>query len=186
MKGFLIPVAVAALLLGAPAATADDHHDNNGHMDNGHMDAGPRDKGHDNRMNGSMQNMSGPMKGGTMSGPPHGDNNVHGNAMMGEMHRGPRVHRNFDVRTYQRNFTAPRRFHADRYVAPRGYVYRRWVFGQRLPPIYFARNYWLLDFGAFGLMVPPPGCVWVRYGPDALLIDQYSGEIIRVAYGVFY
>jgi len=31
-----------------------------------------------------------------------------------------------------------------------------------------------------------PGYVWVRYGPDALLIDTYTGEIIQVRYDVFW
>jgi Ni/Co efflux regulator RcnB len=31
-----------------------------------------------------------------------------------------------------------------------------------------------------------PGTVWVRYGDDALLIDQYTGEVIQVAYGIFW
>lgn len=35
-------------------------------------------------------------------------------------------------------------------------------------------------------MAPPPDAVWVRYGPDALLVDRMTGEIIRVQYGVFY
>jgi len=34
-------------------------------------------------------------------------------------------------------------------------------------------------------MAPPDGYVWVRYGDDALLIDEYSGDIIQVEYDVF-
>ena len=48
------------------------------------------------------------------------------------------------------------------------------------------RNYWLMDFLMYGLDEPPAGYVWVRYGPDALLIDEYDGEIVEVEYGVFY
>lgn len=86
----------------------------------------------------------------------------------------------------RRNVVAVHRFHAGLYRAPPGYQYRRWVFGERLPAIYYARDYWLTDFLAFGLFGPPDGYVWVRYGPDALLIDEYTGEIIQVDYGVFY
>ncbi len=37
-----------------------------------------------------------------------------------------------------------------------------------------------------GLEAPPPGCVWVRYGPDLLLVQRYSGQIVDVIYGAFY
>jgi Ni/Co efflux regulator RcnB len=52
--------------------------------------------------------------------------------------------------------------------------------------VFFAQDYWIYDFGDYGLPYPPPGAVWVRYGPDALLIDRYTGEIIEVIYGLFY
>ena len=91
-----------------------------------------------------------------------------------------------NVRNFHRNFNAPRRFHADAYLQPQGYQYRHWGYGERLPQIYFMRNYWIMDFLMYGLDEPPPGYVWVRYGPDALLIDQYDGEIVEVVYGVYY
>jgi len=95
------------------------------------------------------------------------------------------VTRQTDVTTLRRNVTATRQFHAGVYRAPPGFVYRRWAFGQSLPAIYFARNYWLDNYIAFGLFAPPAGLVWVRYGPDALLINSNTGEIIQVEYGVF-
>ena len=52
--------------------------------------------------------------------------------------------------------------------------------------MFFGQNYWLYDYSDYGLPYPPPGAAWVRYGPDALMIDQYSGEIIEVVYGAFY
>jgi|SRR5579862_245771 len=90
------------------------------------------------------------------------------------------------VARLRKNVVAVHRFHAGPYRAPRGYVYRRWAFGERLPGIYFAPAFWITDFLAFDLFAPPDGYVWVRYGPDALLIDRYTGEIIQVDYGVFY
>ena len=97
-------------------------------------------------------------------------------------HRAPRA----EVARFRKNIVAVHRFHAGLYRAPRGYVYRRWVFGERLPGIYFATDFWITDFLAFDLFAPPDGLVWVRYGPDALLIDRYTGEIIQVDYGVFF
>lgn len=96
------------------------------------------------------------------------------------------VHHSARVARLRRNVHARHRFHAGIYRAPRGYRYRRWHFGQFLPGIYWNRNYWITDFLAFGLFAPPPGYVWVRFGPDALLIDEYTGEIIQVDYGVFF
>jgi Ni/Co efflux regulator RcnB len=36
-----------------------------------------------------------------------------------------------------------------------------------------------------GLIDPPYGYVWVRYGPDALLVNVENGLILSVMYGVF-
>jgi Ni/Co efflux regulator RcnB len=81
---------------------------------------------------------------------------------------------------------APRHFQAGAYRPPQGFVSRQWRYGDRLPRAYYARNYWLTNFLLYGLFAPPPGLVWVRVGPDALLIDEYTGEIVRVEYGAFY
>jgi Ni/Co efflux regulator RcnB len=114
-----------------------------------------------------------------MRGPDnHGADN-HGPGM-----RGPAPHQDFS--SFHRNFNAPHRFHASGYARPNGWYAHHWTFGETLPALFWTRNYWLSDFGDYGLMPPPPGTVWVRDGADALLIDQYSGEIIQVAYNVFY
>lgn len=93
-------------------------------------------------------------------------------------------HSNFD--RFRRNLQSQHRFRVAKYHAPRHHQYRRWSFGQRLPAAYWARNHWLANALVYGLFAPPPGLVWVRYGPDALLVDQYTGEIVQVRYGVFY
>jgi Ni/Co efflux regulator RcnB len=87
---------------------------------------------------------------------------------------------------YRRNYEAPRRFRIGIYHGPRGFHYRRWSYGEYLPSSYYARPFWLLNAIAYGLFSPPPGLIWVRYGDDALLIDQYTGEIVQVRYDVFY
>lgn len=104
------------------------------------------------------------------------------NAMRGGSMRGP--DRNF--RAFQRNFTAPHRFHAAGYRRPRGWYPHHWVFGEILPRLFWSEDYWLGDYMDFGLEPPPPGTVWVRDGYDALLIDRFTGEIIQVDYNVFY
>jgi len=91
-----------------------------------------------------------------------------------------------NYRNYHQNFRASQRFRAGAYRRPPGYFARRWSWGQTLPVAFWARDYWLTDFYAYDLPPPPYGATWVRVGDDALLIDQYTGEIIEVNYGVFY
>jgi len=93
--------------------------------------------------------------------------------------------RTFDRGTYQRNTTASRHFHWQSYNQPSGYYYRRWTFGQVLPSIFWAQDYWLTDYWMFDLPVPPYGYVWVRYNDDALLVNNQTGEVLQVVYGLF-
>jgi Ni/Co efflux regulator RcnB len=103
-----------------------------------------------------------------------------------ERPRGAEVRpQHLDRPSYNHNFNATRGFRIGPYQPPQGYRYHRWVYGNILPRIYWSRNYWLLDYWLFGLDVPPFGFEWVRYGPDALLIDVNSGEVIQVIYGRF-
>jgi Ni/Co efflux regulator RcnB len=87
---------------------------------------------------------------------------------------------------FHQNFNAPRHFHAAAYRSPPGWYSHHWVFGEFLPVAFWARSYWLTNYMAYALAPPPYGAVWVRVGDDALLVDQDSGEVITVEYGVFY
>ena len=71
-------------------------------------------------------------------------------------------------------------------MRPNGWFERRWTYGQRFPRGWYGRQYWITNFMAFGLFAPPYGYEWVRYGNDALLINTYTGVIVRVEYGLFY
>jgi len=91
------------------------------------------------------------------------------------------------IMKFRANIRAPHRYHFARvYVRPAGWYPHRWVFGERLPAVFFAPDFFILDFAAYGLIAPWPGYQWVRYGDDALLIDLETGEVIRVEYDVFY
>jgi Ni/Co efflux regulator RcnB len=92
---------------------------------------------------------------------------------------------NINLSTYRKAVTASRHFRAGAYRAPQHYSYRRYNIGERLDAEYYARDYWLTDFAAYDLVAPPDGYVWVRFGPDALLIDEDTGEVLQVEYGVF-
>jgi Ni/Co efflux regulator RcnB len=90
------------------------------------------------------------------------------------------------INSLRLNVQASHHFHHGNYNAPRGYQYRHWSYGERLPHWYFIREYWITDYWDYGLFDPPPGLIWVRVGDDALLIDEISGDIVQVDYGVFY
>jgi len=77
------------------------------------------------------------------------------------------------------------RFRGSRWSWPRGYGYQRWWIGGILPAIFLSQAYWFDDYSDLGFGPPPYGCEWVRYGPDLLLVDIDSGQIVDVEYGVF-
>jgi Ni/Co efflux regulator RcnB len=82
-------------------------------------------------------------------------------------------------------FRTTRRFHVAPRPQPRGWYYRSWTYGQFLPLAWLLPTYYL-NWGAYGLPEPPIGCEWVQEGPDALLIDVWTGEVLSVYRGVFY
>ncbi len=92
---------------------------------------------------------------------------------------------NLDRGYYGHHFQTDRIYHVGPYHAPPDFVYRRWVVGAILPPPFWGRDYWLSDYWLFGLDIPPVGYEWVRYGPDALLIDTNNGSVVQVVYGMF-
>jgi Ni/Co efflux regulator RcnB len=111
-----------------------------------------------------------------------GPRNTHGTMQSG----GGRGGAHHDWSRYHRTVTASHRYHFGTYRRPRGWVDRRWAVGAFLPSLFWAQQYWINSYYDFGLPPPPPGARWVRYGSDALLIDDYTGEIIQVVYGIFY
>lgn len=119
--------------------------------------------------------------GGTVMGGSHTGGTVFGTRPP-NWNRYPRT---FDRGTYQRNYSAPRHYHWQSYNRPSGWYYRRWVFGQIFPRIFWGRDYWLTDYWMFDLPVPPYGYVWVRYGDDALLVNKRTGRVLQVVYDLF-
>ncbi|QQP95484.1 RcnB family protein [Lysobacter enzymogenes] len=91
----------------------------------------------------------------------------------------------FDRGYFAHNFQARRGYRIGPWRAPPGFVYRRWSYGEFLPRAYWGPEFVLADFWLFGLDIPPVGYEWVRYGPDALLIDLRSGEVVQTVYDNF-
>jgi Ni/Co efflux regulator RcnB len=91
-----------------------------------------------------------------------------------------------DRRGFGQDFRSQRRYQFGQYQRPSGWYAHSWRNGEILPSLFWAQNYWLNDYWMFGLSPPPYGYVWVRNGPDALLIDRTTGAIVEVIDGVFY
>ncbi|HFF3760843.1 RcnB family protein [Stenotrophomonas maltophilia] len=86
---------------------------------------------------------------------------------------------------YRHNFRADHAFRIGPYHPPVGFQYRRWHYGEILPRPFWVGDYILNDFWLFDLDFPPVGYEWVRFGPDALLINTGNGEIVQTVYGRF-
>jgi len=76
--------------------------------------------------------------------------------------------------------------HVAPFVYPRGWGYWRWVIGAVLPPLFLASAYYYSGWAALGLPPPQPGFQWVRYGPDLLLVNVTTGQVVDTVYGAFY
>ena len=157
------------------AAAPQNRGDNRGDRNNG-FDRDRNDGRGDNRNDrGNWQGRQG------------GNNGYNGfNNNRGRGGYGGQRHDFSGFRDYHRDFRASRRFRGPDYRRPAGWYDHRWTFGEFLPSAFWARDYWLSDYGSYDLPPPPYGATWVRVGNDALLVDQDSGEVITVEYGVFY
>ena len=78
------------------------------------------------------------------------------------------------------------RYRGPVYVHPRGYTYRPWAVGNRLPQPYFSNRYWIGNPGYYRLPPAFPGTRWVRIGRDALLIDLRAGVVVRAVRGLYW
>ena len=78
------------------------------------------------------------------------------------------------------------RYRAGLFRYPTGYGYRRWSRGQILPILFLSAAYYFTNYAVLGLDPPPYGYQWVRYGPDVLLVNIRTGQIMDVEYNVFY
>jgi Ni/Co efflux regulator RcnB len=100
-----------------------------------------------------------------------------------DQRRDARDHRQAQQRAYERYQRAERRYNAPRWQQPRGYSYRTYSYGQRLPSAYNA--YVINDYSRYGLRAPPRGYHYVRNGNDVVLAAVAGGLITAVIAGLF-
>jgi hypothetical protein len=121
----------------------------------------------------------GPVVGGPIHGPVHGP--VGGPVRVGV--GGPHAPFLFHGRPFAWH---PVRFPRP-WVYPPGYAYRLWAVGAVLPPLFWAANspYFYAGWADMGLPPPDPGFQYVQYGPDLLLVNVATGEVVQVFPGAF-
>jgi hypothetical protein len=92
--------------------------------------------------------------------------------------RGPYVFRGQSFAWHPVRFPRP-------WVYPSGYGYRLWAVGAVLPALFLAPTYYYTGWGDMGLPPPDPGFQYVQYGPDLLLVNLATGEVVEVFPGSF-
>lgn len=72
------------------------------------------------------------------------------------------------------------------YAVPRGFSYRPFAVGYRVPPAFIGRPYWVDNPRYYRLPPAYRGARWVRYGPDALLVQIGNGLVLQAVRGVWF
>lgn len=69
---------------------------------------------------------------------------------------------------------------------PPGYGYRLWGVGAILPPLFWqSPTYYYAGWAGMGLPPPDPGFQYVQYGPDLLLVNVSTGQVVQTFPGAF-
>lgn len=72
------------------------------------------------------------------------------------------------------------------WVYPPGYGYRPWGVGAILPPLFWSTpTYYYTGWAAMGLPPPDPGYQYIQYGPDLLLVNVATGQVVQSFPGAF-
>jgi hypothetical protein len=97
----------------------------------------------------------------------------------GPFHPGPFVFHGHPFAWHPVHFPHP-------WVYPPGYGYRLWGVGAILPPLFWSTpTYYYTGWAGMGLPPPDPGFQYVQYGPDLLLVNVTTGQVVQVFPGAF-
>ncbi|HWA88966.1 MAG TPA: RcnB family protein [Rhizomicrobium sp.] len=178
--------ALALALTAAPALAAPEHHNNNSN-NRQHRTVVHREVHRTPQRHTTVTRRVTPHRTVvTRRTTAHHETTVHRKVTVapGRNHLAPG--RNHPVAGFHWTRRAPHRYRIGTWHAPRGFAYRRFAIGERIPAVLLAADFFLTGYAAYGLEAPPPGYIWVRDGDDAVLVDRYTGEVIAVEYDVFY
>ncbi|MDE2420632.1 MAG: RcnB family protein [Gammaproteobacteria bacterium] len=103
----------------------------------------------------------------------------------GQDHRGGDRSQWHDNRGGNPNWQGQRYRAPNPYFRPHGYQVRHWRGGDRLPPAYRGRQYYV-DYRYYHLNPPPRGYRWVRVDNDVVLAAITTGVILSVVQGLYY
>ncbi|PZN94472.1 MAG: hypothetical protein DCF31_09610 [Alphaproteobacteria bacterium] len=78
------------------------------------------------------------------------------------------------------------RYRGPAFIHPRGFGYRPWGVGYRVPPAYFNNRYFIGNPGFYRLPPARYGTRWIRVGPDALLIRRGDGLVLHAVRGLYW
>lgn len=121
----------------------------------------------------------GPPGGPHMAGPMHPGPMHPGPFHPGPFHPGPFVFHGHPYAWHPVHFPHP-------WVYPPGYAYRLWGVGAILPPLFWRTpTYYYTGWAALGLPPPDPGFQYVQYGPDLLLVNVSTGQVVQAFPGAF-
>lgn len=121
----------------------------------------------------------GPPGGPHMAGPMHSGPYHPGPYHPGPFHAGPFVFHGHSYAWHPVHFPHP-------WIYPRGYGYRLWAVGAILPPLFWRTpTYYYTGWAGMGLPPPDPGLQYVEYGPDLLLVNVNTGQVVEVFPGAF-
>jgi len=98
----------------------------------------------------------------------------------GLFHHGPWVFHGHPWAWHHVHFPHP-------WAYPPGYAYRTWAAGAILPPVFWRTSaYYYTGWAGMGLPPPEPGYQYIEYGPDLLLVNVATGQIVQVFPDAFY
>jgi hypothetical protein len=63
--------------------------------------------------------------------------------------------------------------------------FHHWGYGSYLPRGWLIPERFVVDFADYNLVAPPADYQWVQNGPDALLVNLDTGQVVQVVPGAF-
>ena len=66
-----------------------------------------------------------------------------------------------------------------------GASFHRWGYGSFVPRDWLIPANFIADFAYYDLAAPGPSFEWVQDGPNALLVNLYTGQVVQVVPGAF-